>query len=490
MTDNAIQATPPDWVCDAVFYQIFPDRFFRSGRVYGGMPLEPWDAPPTYTGFKGGDFDGITRKLDHLQRLGINAIYLNPIFQSAANHRYHTHDYFQVDPILGGNQAFQRFLAAAHDRHMRVILDGVFNHASRGFFQFNHILENGPASPYENWFHIHGYPLNAYSRKKKAGYEAWFGLPALPKFNTNNPAVREFLMTAGEHWIRAGIDGWRLDVPLEIKTPGFWEAFRQRCRAINPDAYLVAEIWDDATPWLQGAHFDAAMNYRLHRACLGFFGGPKLKTRIRLGPFTLSRLTGTAFEKAINELVTGLPWPVTLSQFNLLGSHDTHRFINMVSHDTVRFKMAALFLMAFPGAPCLYYGDEIGMQGGRDPDCRRGMIWDRERWDMDLFNWIRQCIQLRHEHACLRRGAFQAIHADETTYAFLRHHKGKALLLAFNIGSQVTSFDILLTNLPFHPTHIATVFPQSSQQQKHVAPGRLSITLNALSCKVFSIKEE
>src|SRR5579875_1408007 len=180
----------PDWVKHAVFYQIFPDRFAKSARVAKPHNIEPWDSDPTDHGYKGGDLLGVAEKLDYLQDLGITAIYLNPIFQSASNHRYHTHDYYRVDPLLGGDDAFAEFLAACKKRGLRVVLDGVFNHASRGFFQFSDILENGQASPWRDWFYLDGGPIHAYDASKPAGYQAWWGLRALPKLNTDNPQVR------------------------------------------------------------------------------------------------------------------------------------------------------------------------------------------------------------------------------------------------------------------------------------------------------------
>jgi cyclomaltodextrinase len=246
MTD----VTTPDWVKHAVFYQIFPDRFAKSDRVTKPSNLEPWDGDPTPKGYKGGDLIGVLERLDYLQELGVTALYFNPIFQSASNHRYHTHDYYQVDPLLGGNDAFDEFLAECKRRNLRVVLDGVFNHASRGFFPFNDVLENGAASPWLDWFYFTDPAAHAYDNSKAAGYKAWAGLRALPKLNTDNPQVREYLMRVGEHWLRKGIDGWRLDVPTEIETPGFWQEFRQRVKAINPEAYIVGEIWSDSRPWL------------------------------------------------------------------------------------------------------------------------------------------------------------------------------------------------------------------------------------------------
>ena len=185
----------PEWVKHAVFYQIFPDRFARSQRIAHppGIQFKPWGAPPKEQGFQGGDLLGIVDKLDYLQDLGINAIYLNPIFASASNHRYHTYDYYQVDPLLGGNNALRELLDEAHRRDIRIVLDGVFNHASRGFWAFHHILENGGNSPYLDWFIIYDWPLRPYSSdaENPPNYAAWWNLPALPKFNINNPGVRK-----------------------------------------------------------------------------------------------------------------------------------------------------------------------------------------------------------------------------------------------------------------------------------------------------------
>ncbi|MEJ7639886.1 MAG: alpha-amylase family glycosyl hydrolase [Singulisphaera sp.] len=181
----------PDWVRDAIFYQIFPDRFARSMSVPKPSGLEAWGAPPTNHGYQGGDLVGVVERLDYLLDLGVNAIYFTPIFQSASNHRYHTHDYEKVDPMLGGNDALRRLIDASHAKGIRVVLDGVFNHASRGFFQFHDILENGSNSAYLDWFSVQSFPLYPYDPDRPPGYRAWWNLPALPKFNTETPAVRD-----------------------------------------------------------------------------------------------------------------------------------------------------------------------------------------------------------------------------------------------------------------------------------------------------------
>ena len=295
----------PDWVRDAIFYQIFPDRFARSLTVPKPRHLDEWGAQPTYHGYQGGDLIGVVEHLDYLADLGVNAIYFTPIFQSASNHRYHTHDYEKVDPMLGGTPALRRLIDEAHAREIRVVLDGVFNHASRGFFQFHDIMENGPNSAYLDWFTIKEFPLNAYDSEKAPNYQAWWGLPALPKFNVACPEVREFLWGIARKWIEFGIDGWRLDVPNEIDDDAFWREFRVRVRAVNPEAYIVGEVWTDAERWLQGDMWDAVMNYQFTRACIAFFIGEtcdddELK---RTSLFPVGPATAEAFRRNIERLL-------------------------------------------------------------------------------------------------------------------------------------------------------------------------------------------
>jgi neopullulanase len=425
--------TTPDWVPDAVFYQIFPDRFAHSGRI-GGLDLEPWDSPPTRHGFKGGDLWGVLEKLDYLQELGANAIYFCPVFQSAANHRYHTHDYWRVDPVLGGNKALRALLDAAHARGMRVVLDGVFNHASRGFFQFNHILENGAASPYVDWFTIKGYPLRAYSRKKPPNYACWWDKRELPEFNTDNPTARAFLLDVARHWIEFGVDGWRLDVPNEIDDDAFWRQFRRVVKEANPQAYIVGEIWGEGQRWLQGDQFDAVMNYVWSRAVLSFTLGRELPEELRPGQREIKPLNARQFAAEIERILTLHPREITCAQLNLLGSHDTARFLTLAQGETARLKLATLLQMTYPGAPCIYYGDEIGLQGGPDPNCRGAFPWDEDRWDQDLLAYVRRLTALRHALAPLRRGALVSLYAGKKrdVYVFARRDQGQTVLVAVN----------------------------------------------------------
>ncbi len=474
--------TTPEWVKDAVFYQIFPDRFARSERLTKPANLEGWDVPPTRRGFKGGDFQGMLEHLDYLEDLGITAIYFNPIFQSPANHRYHTHDYFHVDMILGGAQAFRAFLDAAHARGIRVILDAVFNHTGRGFFAFDHILENGPQSPYLDWYTVKEFPLRAFDSRRKPNYECWWNKRELPKLNTDNPRVRAYLYEVAEYWLNQGIDGWRLDVPQEITTPGFWEEFRKRVKAINPEAYIVGEIWRDAVPWLQGNHFDAVMNYGFNRACTGFFGGEALDRKFRPGGFKLRRLDARRFGREIDRLLNLYDWEVTLVQYNLLSSHDEPRFLTVVGNDKRRLRLATLFQMTFPGAPSIYYGDEIGMTGGPDPDCRRAFPWSETLWDHDLREDFKRFIALRRAHPALRRGDFITLYAKGQSYGYARRDERETFVVLLNAGTQADAIEVDLGNL-LPPD--ATVHDVWSQESVSLTGTKLSYTLPPLSSCVL-----
>ncbi|WP_353930142.1 glycoside hydrolase family 13 protein [Okeanomitos corallinicola TIOX110] len=436
-----MQIHTPDWVKHAVFYQIFPDRFAKSTkshkRLLNNPKWEDWDAKPTLQGYKGGDLWGIVEQLDYIQSLGINAIYFTPIFQSASNHRYHTHDYYQIDPLLGGNHAFQDLLDEAHERNIKIVLDGVFNHASRGIFFFHDILENGPHSPWVDWFKIQGWPLAPYTGDAPANYESWADIRSLPTFNHDNPEVREYIMEIAEYWVRIGIDGWRLDVPFEIKTPGFWQEFRERIKAINPDVYIVGEVWGDSRQWLDGTQFDGVMNYLFTGPTIAFTGGERVNLEQVKGRDyeVFPPLSAADYAKKIEDLLKLYPWEIQLTQLNLLASHDTARLITIAGDDIATVELATLLLFTFPGAPSVYYGDEVGLPGGLDPDCRRGFPLE-ENWNLELLKIHKQLISLRHKYTALRVGNYQFLHVQETVYVFARIWKNEELIIAVNVGNE------------------------------------------------------
>jgi len=434
-----MQIQTPDWVKHAVFYQIFPDRFARSKQPHQQLlhapKWEAWSASPTPQGYKGGDLWGVLEGLDYIQSLGVNAIYFTPIFRSASNHRYHTHDYYQVDPILGGNQAFRELLDAAHERHMKVVLDGVFNHSSRGFFFFHDVLENGPSSPWVDWFRIQGWPLSPYSGDTNANYDGWWGLRALPVFNHDNPDVKAYILEIAEYWLKFGIDGWRLDVPGEVKTPGFWQDFRQRVKAINPDAYIVGEIWGDSRQWLDGTQFDGVMNYLFTGPAIAFTAGDRVVHELvenkEYQPYP--PLSAGGYASKIGELLALYPWEIQLTQMNLLASHDTARLMSIVNGDQASVELATLLLFTFPGAPNIFYGDEVGLAGGLDPDCRRGFPQEAD-WNQELLQIHKQLIAIRNNYKALRIGEYKQLHAQEMLYVMARIWEKEELIIAVNAG--------------------------------------------------------
>ncbi len=510
----------PEWVKDAVFYQVFPDRFARSGRVEAPGPLEDWDAPPTLHGFKGGDLYGVVDRLDELADLGITAIYLTPIFSSASNHRYHTYDYLVVDPLLGGEPALRELLDAAHARGMRVILDGVFNHASRGFWAFNHILECGIASPYIDWFRVdrealaQGRPLRAYPDETlrhasggdggsdsfgtetsfSLGYQAWWNMPALPKLNTDNPHVREYLMRVAEHWIRFGADGWRLDVAAEIDDDEFWREFRRRVKALNADAYIVAEVWNEDHRWLQGDQFDAYMNYQLAFAILSFAAGEHrdqvaidAHVDVRAG---IRRDDGREFIQRVEHQVRTYDPEVVAVQLNLLGSHDMARILTICGGDKAAVRLATLAQMTLPGAPCIYYGDEIGMAGGHDPDCRGAFPADRTAGDLELRGFVAGLIDLRHRHAALRRGWFAPAGADGMAAAYVRADGEDAFVIGLNAGEEAARVEVQVPGL--ERGELAPVAPAGwawpAGDAVTVTDGRALLELPARGARVLKVR--
>jgi cyclomaltodextrinase len=444
------QPETPDWVRDAVFYQIFPDRFAFSLTVPKPKHLDDWGAPPTYSGYQGGDLIGVVERLNYLMDLGINAIYFTPIFQSASNHRYHTHDYEKVDPMLGGNPALRRLIDEAHARGIRVVLDGVFNHASRGFFQFHDIMENGPNSAYLDWFHVEGFPLNAYDADKKPNYGAWWGLPALPKFNTGCHEVREFLWDIGRKWIDLGIDGWRLDVANEIDDDSFWREFRRRVKGANPEAYIVGEVWTESVRWLKGDMWDAVMNYPFTRACISFFIGSDVdEDELRRTSLFPSHAPGAeAFRKAIERLISIYDPAVTAVMLNLLGSHDMARFLSLARGDLSALRLATTFQMTYPGAPSIYYGDEIGMMGGHDPANRGAFPWhNTEGWDTALLHEFQRLIALRRNRPALRRGSLKVLHAAGDVFVHARQLGDETVIAGFNTSRFTRRVDLPLHGL-------------------------------------------
>ncbi len=417
----------PFWVQDAIFYQIFPDRFANGDLTNDPPNVQKWGSPPTPWGFQGGDLRGILQHLDYILDLGVTALYLNPIFKSTSTHRYNTCDYFQIDPRLGTLQDFRALLDASHQNGLRIILDGVFNHCGRGFYPFVDVLENAEHSAYKNWFYIDQFPLNAYDSDEPRNYACWWDHRALPKLNIGNPDVRNYIYSVARYWVEQGIDGWRLDVPNEIDNDPFWAEFRQVVRKSNRDAYLLGEIWDVNPRWTDDGHFDGLMNYPVRDALAALFLGQE---------------NAVKFQDRIDTMIKAYRRDNLYAMYVPLDSHDTERFRTLMGGSLEKLKLAFLFQMAFPGAPAVYYGDEIGLEGGKDPDSRRAFPWKETDWNQELRAWVKTLINLRKKYACLRRGDLVHLLADDGQYALARSLGEEKVIVALNASSRTRRFEI------------------------------------------------
>ena len=364
------------WTDTTVMYQIFPERF-ANGMGEKPYITAPWDATPTPRMYLGGDLPGVTQHLDYLSDLGVNCLYFTPIHPSPTNHKYSIVDYYDVDAGFGGQAAFRELVQAAHARGMRVLLDGVFNHCSEHHPFFEDVKRCGKASPYYDFFLIDG----DFPSREKGNYRTFGFSSDMPKLNTGNPAVIDYFCGVGAWWIREfGIDGWRLDVMDEI-SDDFLRAFRKAVKAANPDALILGEAWHDPRAWLAGDELDGVMNYGLTKALIDYLVDGALTARQ-----AASRLTRLFFR------TTSISARMMM---NLLDSHDTDRFLTLLRGDRQRLKLALCLLFFFPGMPCVYYGDEIGMTGGYDPDCRKGFIWDETAWDAELRRHVQLLARLK-----------------------------------------------------------------------------------------------
>ncbi|MBQ1721944.1 MAG: glycoside hydrolase family 13 protein, partial [Lachnospiraceae bacterium] len=363
---------------DAVFYQIFVDRFYRGNYEKDDTYIDmEWGGKPTPKNFAGGDLRGIIEKLEYLKDLGITAIYMTPIFQSKSNHKYDISDYRKVDSEFGSLEDLRELVQKAHALGMRVVLDAVFNHCSEQLPEFADVMEKGKESPYYDWFLIDGdYPL-----PQEGNYECFASCAYMPKFNTASVAVQDYLIDIATYWIReADIDGWRLDVSDEVSHE-FWRRFRQAVKQEKQDCVIIGENWHDAYPYLMGDQYDSIMNYAFTKACLDYFAKGKF--------------SGEDMANQLNHILMRNTEPVNRMMLNLLDSHDTHRFFTEVGCNKDKLLAAVALNVMFPGATCIYYGTEICMEGGYDPDSRRCFDWDKSKWNMDAWNAIRELLHFK-----------------------------------------------------------------------------------------------
>ena len=407
----------PKWVADAIFYQIFPERFANGNPGNDPPGSVPWGSEPGPDTFMGGDLEGVRQHLDYLVELGVNAIYFNPIFAARSNHKYDHGDYMTVDPHFGTNEEMKALVDEAHRRGIRIILDISQNHCGREFFAFADVVEKGAASPYKDWYHFESFPVAGPDRPN---YECWWGIGTLPEFNHEHPEVRAYFNKVTRYWMEeVGIDGWRLDVANEVPHE-YWRLWRRLVKGIDPQAYIVGEIWGDGSPWLQGDNFDAVMNYVWRDHLLDFF--------------IEQSLSPSEFHRALSELLRRHPTTVSQAMFNLLGSHDTPRILTLAKGNRDKVKLAFLFQMTYPGAPVIYYGDEIGMKGGKDPECRGAFPWEQSAWDLDLRAHVKRLIELRKSLPALRSVEYEGVVMDDVrgVYGFRRGVGRESVYVAVN----------------------------------------------------------
>lgn len=433
----------PDWIADGVVYQIFPDRFNNGDPTndkpagtffYGGTTqARAWgDKPTGGDDFFGGDLKGVIDKLDYLQSLGVTAIWFNPIFKAPSNHRYDTTDYTQIEPSLGTLDTFRELVTEANERNIKIILDGVFNHASSDSIYFDKFSQydsqgafESKDSEYFDWFTFSVWPDK---------YTSWFNIDTLPAY-TENDEVRNYFFN-GENsivsrWTKEGAN-WRLDA-AEQKSHSFWRDARTAIKTANPQAVIIGEFWENSAPWLAGDQWDGTMNYRFKNAVLSWLSGPLPDV-----------------EKTVNELAVlreQYPPQALMSSMNLVGSHDTPRALTEARGDKNLLMLMALMQFTSLGMPTIYYGDEAGLEGNRDPDDRRTYPWGAE--DQNLIEYYKMLSATRHEWSALRTGEYIDVAYDKEKdfYAYARRDESGYALVVINHSKNDLELDLPMTGV-------------------------------------------
>ena len=415
----------PQWAANKVVYQIFPSRFATTQPV----DKELWyKAPITPMDDLHGNLRGIIEHLDYIKDLGIDVVYLTPIFKSNSCHKYDTIDYYQVDPSFGTTEDLKELVQKSHERGMKVVLDAVYNHTGREFFAFQDILEKGEKSKYLDWYFIDELPPRG-EWGEIPNFKCFGYYGGMPKLNLKNPEVEKYITDVACYWIKeCDIDGWRLDVGDEI-SHFFWKNFRKAIKAVKKDMLIIGEIWHYAGDFLEGDEWDTVMNYPFYLNLIDLLADEK----INVSQFVqnLGYLKGR-----LNKKCYPLMW-------NLIDSHDTARFLHLCHDNKKKQHLAAAFQLLLPGMPMVYYGDEYAMPGANDPDCRRGMYWDEEYQDKEMYNWYKKLMQVRKTHACIVEGEMIETIAndDEDTIVMIRKNGEETIAMLFNCGNSAKEFN-------------------------------------------------
>ena len=416
------------WLQESIIYQIFPDRFCNGDNSKNIEGTLSWGKGKVNTkSMYGGDLRGVIEKLSYLKELGVNLIYLTPVFKSTTNHKYNTRDYFDIDPQFGTINEARELVEKAHNNGIKIIFDAVFNHSGSDFFAFKDLIKNQQQSKYKDWYFIDSWPV---SQAKDKYYTFANGCENMPKLNTNNEEVKEYLLSVGEYWIKEiGIDGWRLDVCDEV-CHEFWRAFRKRIKKANKNTIIIGEIMHEANSFLKGDQLDGIMNYPFKNAIIDFFGKNIINAREFLDIMAENRVL--YMDSIIRQM------------WNLIGSHDTKRIYNECEGNINKIKLAIAYQFLYIGVPYIYYGDEIGLDGEDDPDNRKCMIWDEENQNKDLLNFYKMMIKLRKANKELIYGDFEEIYCKDDLLAFKRVLKDTNILVLFNNSDKDEAIELNL----------------------------------------------
>ena len=464
--------TIPDWVYGGVMYQIFPERFSNGDSTINPKNLIDWNSTPTRLGFHGGDLIGVLNNLDHIESLGVNILYLNPIFLSSSTHKYDAWDHFKVDPTLGGDNALKDLINECHNRDMKVVLDCSLNHVHPRHFAFQDIIQNGENSKYKEWFTVFDYPVrfihrpHLYANTYKVGWDgnqeeykqyldktfketkvpveikdddgpivepsfkAWWGVPDMPKINFESKEARKWALDVTKYWIENfDIDGWRMDVAKELDF-SFWKEFRDIAHGANKDTLLISEIFGDTSQWLQGDRFDGTMNYSFRESMTDYFA--------------TKRITNKEFADSLANLYSMYSFEALSSCQNLLSSHDVKRFLNRCGNEKDGM-LGAIFLQAtFPGIAGIYYGDEIGLGGADDPFNREPFPWDdKKSWNLEILDHLKNLMKIKREHSIFKYGRFELLNEHNDFVAFRRILKDESMLCIINREKSNNDFQII-----------------------------------------------
>lgn len=405
----------PDWAAEGIVYQIFPDRFNNGDESNDPEGTLPWGSEVSPKSMFGGDLQGIIDKLDYIEDLGVNVLYLTPVFLSSSNHKYNTADYFKIDDTFGDIEKAKELVEKCHERGIKVLFDAVFNHSGDDFFAFKDVCEKGEKSRYKDWFCIKEFPVD----RENINYITFANnIRTMPKLNTENKEVVDYLLKVAVYWIEeVHIDGWRLDVCDEVDH-AFWREFRKAVKRANPNALIIGEIMHEASPWLRGEQLDGIMNYPIKHLCTDFFAKRIIKAEEFDNGLALNRVI---YMKKIER-----------NMFNLIGSHDTARFLTECGEKTERLKLAAAFQYTYIGMPYIYYGDEVGIIGGNDPECRKCMVWDEEKQNKEILNYYKKLNRIRKENKALVYGEFKSLFKNDGLIAYKRILGDEEVLVILN----------------------------------------------------------